>query len=161
MYIIETRKVKSSVRSGSYAGAHLSVSTSSEWSRSCCTHRAVAFCFGFAVEVRYLLFPCLGLHCQHVDRQLALFYSVSITVPSYSVVLKRQYSQRVCFHVFPLRGQLCQMGFMQIVQLFPWYIARCFLFIMEYTLLLAVVSTLIFLLKSFWFIFMASSLFSF
>lgn len=72
-----------------------------------------AFNSRFAVEVRYLLFLCLGLHCQHVDGQLVLFYSVSLTVPSNSIVLKHQYSQRVCFHVFPfmvssVRWALCR-----------------------------------------------------
>lgn len=168
MCVIGTREAESSLKSGIYSGAHLSVTTFSEclWSLNSPSyiHRACCILFWFCCRdekfiVPFYIFWCLYRQC--VGGQFALFQSVCISIPSYSVVLKHQYPQRVCFHVFPLLGQLCQMGFMQIVQLLPWYIARCFLFIMEYTLPLAVLSTLIFLLKSFWFIFMASSLFSF
>lgn len=86
MCIIETRKVKSSVRSGSLLTCHY-LSPMNGRGHVAFAER-VAFNSHFAVEVRYLLFPCLRLHCQHVDEQLVLFYSVSLTVPSYFVVLK-------------------------------------------------------------------------
>lgn len=79
---------------------------------------------------------------------ISLFQSACISFPSYSVVLKHWYPQWVCFHVFPLLGWLCHMGSMQIAQLLPWYAARCFPFGIEYALPLAVVPTLVFLLKT-------------
>lgn len=86
-------------------------------------------------------------HCQCVGGHFSLFQSACIRFPSYSVVLQHWYPQWVCFHVFPLLGWLCHMGSMQIAQPLPWYAARCFPFGIEYASPLAVVSTLIFLLK--------------
>lgn len=177
MFKTRIRDAKSYLKSGRCSASYLFVNLNccDLWTAHLAVSEYVVFWFGFAVEknfLRYKVFivppppffsPMVSVwvNISHFLTQCINFAFFKSSVPSYADVLKYSYPQWVCFHVFPLFGWWCQMGSMQIVELLCWYIARCFLFRSEYAPPLTVVSILIFLLKSFWFIFMASSLFSF